>query len=137
MYQVVIDTNMLVAALLSNRGASHRLLMLVGDLRWRIDLSVPLVLEYERTLKRVCMGRGLTGGEIDDGGLLSLRQCDYFPRVLLVCTISGVVAAIAGLNVTVPDAMFRQIAELAAREQVSVGRTVSAAPAGNIWLGPS
>ena len=31
MYQVVIDTNVLVAALLSSRGASHRLLRLVGD----------------------------------------------------------------------------------------------------------
>jgi predicted nucleic acid-binding protein len=31
MYQVAIDTNVLVAALLSNLGASHRLLRLVGD----------------------------------------------------------------------------------------------------------
>jgi predicted nucleic acid-binding protein len=46
MYQVVIDTNVLVAALLSNRGASHRLLRLVGDDRWRMNLSVPLVLEF-------------------------------------------------------------------------------------------
>jgi predicted nucleic acid-binding protein len=45
MYQVVIDTNVLVAALRSNRGASHRLLRLVGDDRWQINLSVPLVLE--------------------------------------------------------------------------------------------
>jgi putative PIN family toxin of toxin-antitoxin system len=54
MYQVVIDTNVIVAALRSSRGASHRLLRLVGDARWRINLSVPLVLEYEQTLKRVC-----------------------------------------------------------------------------------
>jgi putative PIN family toxin of toxin-antitoxin system len=65
MYQVVIDTNVLVAALLSNRGASHRLLRLVGDDRWRINLSVPLVLEYEQTLKRVCAGGALSGGDID------------------------------------------------------------------------
>jgi len=31
MYQVVIDTNVLASALLSNRGASHRLLRMVGD----------------------------------------------------------------------------------------------------------
>src|ERR1039458_4630052 len=54
MYQVVIDTDVLVAALLSNRGASHPVLRLVGDPRWRINLSVPLVFEYEQTLKRVC-----------------------------------------------------------------------------------
>ena len=65
MYQVVIDTNVLVAALLSNLGASHRLLRLVGDHRWQINLSVPLVLEYEQTLKRVCTGGALSGGDID------------------------------------------------------------------------
>jgi putative PIN family toxin of toxin-antitoxin system len=66
MYQVVIDTNVLVAALLSNLGASHRLLRLLGDHRWRINLSVPLVLEYEQTLKRVCTGGSLSGSDIDD-----------------------------------------------------------------------
>ena len=65
MYQVVIDTNVLVAALLSNRGASHRLLRLVGDDRWRMNLSVPLVLEYEQTLKHVCVGEALSGSDID------------------------------------------------------------------------
>ena len=65
MYQAVIDTNVLVAAMLSNRGASHRLLRLVGDDRWRINLSVPLVLEYEQTLKRVCAGGDLSGNDID------------------------------------------------------------------------
>jgi putative PIN family toxin of toxin-antitoxin system len=66
MYQVVVDTNVLVAALLSNRGASHRVLRLVGDERWRMNLSVPLVLEYEQTLKRVCAGGALSGGDVDD-----------------------------------------------------------------------
>ena len=66
MYQVVIDTNVLVAALLSSLGASHRLLRLVGDARWQINLSVPLVLEYEQTLKRVCTGGPLSGSDIDD-----------------------------------------------------------------------
>jgi putative PIN family toxin of toxin-antitoxin system len=66
MHQVVIDTNVLVAGLLSNLGASHRLLRLVGDQRWRINLSVPLVLEYEQTLKRVCTGGSLNGSDIDD-----------------------------------------------------------------------
>ena len=65
MYQVVIDTNVLVAAMLSNRGASHRLLRLVGDRRWRINLSVPLVFEYEQTLKRVCTGGALSDSDVD------------------------------------------------------------------------
>ena len=91
MYQVVIDTNVLVAALVSSRGASHRLLRLVGDPRWRINLSVPLVLEYEQTLKRDNRRGAMT------------------------------------LTVTVPDAVYRQIAELASRQQVSVERIVAAA----------
>lgn len=66
MYQVVIDTNVLVSALLSNRGASHRVLRLLGDPRWQINVSVPLVLEYEQTLKRVCAGPALSAGDIDD-----------------------------------------------------------------------
>ena len=38
----------------------------MGDPRWRINLSVPLVLEYEQTLKCVCTGHGLTGSDVDD-----------------------------------------------------------------------
>jgi predicted nucleic acid-binding protein len=37
----------------------------VGDKRWRMNLSVPLVLEYEQTLKRVCVGETLRGSDID------------------------------------------------------------------------
>jgi putative PIN family toxin of toxin-antitoxin system len=65
MYQVVIDTNVLVAALLSSRGASHRLLRMVGDRRWQTNLSVPLVLEYEQTLKRVCANGPLSASDVD------------------------------------------------------------------------
>jgi predicted nucleic acid-binding protein len=44
MYQVVIDTNVLVAALRSRRGFSFRLLGLVGDPRWQANSSVALAL---------------------------------------------------------------------------------------------
>jgi putative PIN family toxin of toxin-antitoxin system len=52
-YWVVLDTNILIAALRSRRGASYRLLMLVGTGAFDIAISVPLVLEYEATAKRV------------------------------------------------------------------------------------
>jgi putative PIN family toxin of toxin-antitoxin system len=65
MYQVVIDTNVLVAALHSNRGASHQILRLVGDDRWQMNLSVPLAMEYEQTLKRVCTEGALDETDID------------------------------------------------------------------------
>lgn len=63
---IVLDTNILVAALRSRRGASFKLLSLVG----RTDaftpvLSVPLVLEYEEVLKRPGNAPGLNHADID------------------------------------------------------------------------
>jgi predicted nucleic acid-binding protein len=60
MYQVVIDTNVLVAALRSNRGASHRLLGKLGSPGWRPNVTVAVALEYEYVLKRDCRLFGLT-----------------------------------------------------------------------------
>jgi putative PIN family toxin of toxin-antitoxin system len=45
--EVVIDTNVLVSALKSKRGASFRLLTLIGQNKFNVNLSVPLILEYE------------------------------------------------------------------------------------------
>lgn len=66
MFQAVIDTNVLLAALRSKRGASYRLLSLVGNDRWQLNLSVPLLLEYEDVLKRPGMRLSLTHADIDD-----------------------------------------------------------------------
>ena len=66
MYQVVIDTDILVAAMRSKNGASHRLLSLLGDGRWRPNLTVAIALEYEAVLKRDCQRFGLTESDIDD-----------------------------------------------------------------------
>ena len=49
---IVIDTNVLVAGLRSRRGVSARLLELVGRAAIEINVSVPVVLEYEAVLKR-------------------------------------------------------------------------------------
>jgi len=65
--QIVIDTNVLVSALRSKRGASYRLLTLVGsDDRFQINLSVPLVLEYEEVIMRPGAVGGLSESEISD-----------------------------------------------------------------------
>jgi predicted nucleic acid-binding protein len=52
--QIVIDTNILVAAARSNNGASFELLRLfgAGDIRWEWNISTALLLEYEAVLKR-------------------------------------------------------------------------------------
>ena len=49
---VVLDTNILVAALRSRDGASFKILSLIGASKFQICLSVPLVLEYEEILLR-------------------------------------------------------------------------------------
>lgn len=64
--QIVLDTNVLVAGLRSREGASFLLLSLVGaDRRFEVNLSVPLVLEYESALKRSGTVPALTEEEID------------------------------------------------------------------------
>jgi putative PIN family toxin of toxin-antitoxin system len=50
--QVVIDSNVLVSATRSRWGASFRVLSLVDSGRFQINLSVPVVLEYEDLLSR-------------------------------------------------------------------------------------
>lgn len=65
-YQIVIDTNVLVAALRSRRGASYRLLMLLGSEKFNVNVSVPLVLEYEVAAKRLMGEIALTEQDIED-----------------------------------------------------------------------
>lgn len=50
--RVVLDTNVLVAASRSSRGASFALLRMLREGRFRALASVPLMLEYEAALKR-------------------------------------------------------------------------------------
>ena len=64
--QIVLDTNVLIAALRSRRGASFRLLSLVGtSSAFELNLSVPLVLEYEEVAKRPGLVVGLSAEEVD------------------------------------------------------------------------
>lgn len=65
-YQVVLDTNVLLTALRSKKGASYKLLTLIDSGRFKINLSVPLVLEYEDILKRDIPGTDLSNKEIDN-----------------------------------------------------------------------
>ncbi len=64
--QVVLDTNVLVSALRSRQGASYKLLMLVGQADFEINLSVPLALEYEDAAKRLLGQILLTESDIDN-----------------------------------------------------------------------
>lgn len=66
MLEVVIDTNVLISALKSKRGASFRLLTLIGQNKFNVNLSVPLILEYEDVAKRLIGEIALNEEDIND-----------------------------------------------------------------------
>jgi predicted nucleic acid-binding protein len=63
---VAIDTNVLVAAVRSRRGASFEVLSRVGTGVFDIAVSVPLVLEYEDALLRHASASGLVASDVHD-----------------------------------------------------------------------
>jgi putative PIN family toxin of toxin-antitoxin system len=66
-YQIVIDTNVFVAALRSQRGASYRLLQLIDSGQFEANISVPQILEYEDVAKRLIDENSpLTERDVDD-----------------------------------------------------------------------
>jgi putative PIN family toxin of toxin-antitoxin system len=81
MMRIVLDTNVLIAALISRRGASFRVLQLVGTGRFDIALSVPLVLEYESVAKR------LSGSQIRLSPKSIDRLLDYLCSVASLATV--------------------------------------------------
>lgn len=64
--QIVIDTNVVVTSLRSQRGASSKLLSLIGTGRFDIHVSVPLILEYEAALLRNRADFALTQDDVTD-----------------------------------------------------------------------
>ncbi len=65
MCKVVIDTNVIIAAMRSKHGASNQFLRLLGEELFEVFLSVPLVLEYEEVCKRVMSPLGISNQQID------------------------------------------------------------------------
>ncbi|OQY31572.1 MAG: putative toxin-antitoxin system toxin component, PIN family [Anaerolineaceae bacterium 4572_5.2] len=73
--QVVIDTNVIISALRSQYGASYKLLTLLERANFEVNLSAPLLLEYEDVSRRQTEELALSEKTIDD-------ILDYF------CTVS-------------------------------------------------
>jgi len=69
---IVIDTNVVIAALRSKRGASSKLLSMIGTKKFEIHDSVPLILEYEDVLQRQ---RGELGLSAEDTSALIDSLC--------------------------------------------------------------
>ncbi len=65
MFEIIIDTCVLVFALKSQLGASFKILSLLISNLFRIHLSTALVLEYEGVLIRQELNLNLTIDDID------------------------------------------------------------------------
>ncbi|MCO6450721.1 MAG: putative toxin-antitoxin system toxin component, PIN family [Caldilineales bacterium] len=77
-----------MSALLSQRGAAYRLLMLVDQGQFEINLSVPLVAEYEAVAKRSLAQTALSEQDLDDildyiCSVANLRKVFFLWRPLL------------------------------------------------------
>ncbi len=64
--RAVLDTNVLESALRSRRGASFKILSLVGTGKFELSVSVPLVFEYEEAGRRAARAAGLTRDVVED-----------------------------------------------------------------------
>lgn len=64
--KIVIDTNVMVSALKSSRGASFKLLSILPERKYVSVVSVPLVIEYESVLKRADLVPDISHKDIDD-----------------------------------------------------------------------
>lgn len=63
---MALDTNVLVAAIRSDRGAARRLLLGALERRYQVVASVPLMIEYEAVLSRDehLLASGLSAEEV-------------------------------------------------------------------------
>jgi predicted nucleic acid-binding protein len=93
--KVVLDTNVLIAALRSRRGASFRLLEHIDSAQLEFYLSVPLFLEYESVAKRLIGQSDLMSEDID--AVLTFNKRDF----------KG--AEQFGLRVLSPQALLKEI----------------------------
>ena len=64
--QIVIDTNVFVAALRSQYGTSYKLFMLLDSDKFGFSLSVPQAIEYEEASKRLVGKIPLKTRDIDE-----------------------------------------------------------------------
>ena len=64
MYKIVLDTNVIISALRSRRGASFAILQRIG-VAWEPLISVPLILEYEAAGRREAERLGISVSTVD------------------------------------------------------------------------
>jgi putative PIN family toxin of toxin-antitoxin system len=65
-FKIVIDTNVLISALRSRKGASFKLFSLLDSSKFVLNISVPLLLEYESIALRELDNLNLDEEDIND-----------------------------------------------------------------------
>ena len=63
--RVILDSNIMVAALRSRRGASYQLVSEIGLNRFTICISNALILEYEEVMRRTAEQTGFPQNDVD------------------------------------------------------------------------
>lgn len=63
--QIVIDTNIFIASIYSRRGYAYALFSQIDNERFEINLSIPLILEYEDVAKRMTTKFAISSQDID------------------------------------------------------------------------
>lgn len=107
MIEVVIDTNVLVAAFRSSLGSSYRLLQTLGNGSWLPVVSPAVALEYEAVLKRLTGHSGITTADVDD-------FVEYF------CRQAKLVQIFYLWRPVLPDADDDRILEVAVRSRANI-----------------
>lgn len=107
MREVVLDTNILVAAFRSKRGASYQIVRSIGLGGWRPNISVALALEYEEILKRKDVLPNVSEAEID-------RFLNYVFRV------SNLIPSVQRRRPNLPDPDDELILELAVKSRAMI-----------------
>lgn len=62
--RVILDTNVILSAMRSQTGASHRLLLTIGHPRWQSVITPALMYEYEDVARRPGNAPGLSPRDI-------------------------------------------------------------------------
>jgi len=65
-YRVILDTNVILAAMRSQTGASYRLLLAIGHPQWQSVVTPALMYEYEDVARRPGNVPGLSPQDITD-----------------------------------------------------------------------
>jgi predicted nucleic acid-binding protein len=73
-YRVILDTNIVLAAMRSQTGASHRWLLTLGHPRWQSVITPALMYQYEDVSRRPGNAPGLSSQDITNILDLIYRQ---------------------------------------------------------------